>query len=126
MCLVEIIGYLACTLVFATFYMKAMMPLRLAAIASNFAFIAYGYLGGLTPILLLHLGLLPLNGWRLCQASRRFGQPACPVVRSAGSSLRFLRRRQVARRCKTQRREPRPLDTLRAGLGSVRLAARWV
>ena len=42
----ELVGYLASALVFATFYMKTMMPLRAVAIASNVAFISYGYVGG--------------------------------------------------------------------------------
>ena len=64
----EIIGYLASALVFATFYMKTITPLRAVAVASNVAFISYGYLGGMTPILILHATLLPLNLWRLQQA----------------------------------------------------------
>ena len=51
---VEGIGYLAASLVLATFCMKSMDALRLAAIASNLAFIAYGYFGHLSPVLLLH------------------------------------------------------------------------
>jgi hypothetical protein len=74
MCPVDFVGYVACALVFATFYMTAMLPLRFTAIASNAAFIAYGYFGGMTPILLLHVGLLPLNVWRLHQALR------CPAA----------------------------------------------
>lgn len=64
----EIIGYLASALVFATFYMKTITPLRAVAVASNIAFINYGYLGGMTPILILHAALLPLNLWRLQQS----------------------------------------------------------
>jgi hypothetical protein len=63
----ELVGYLASALVFATFYMKTMMPLRAIAIASNVAFISYGYVGGMAPILILHVALLPLNLWRLHQ-----------------------------------------------------------
>ena len=37
------IGYIAAALVFATFSMKTMVPLRLVGIASNLFFIAYGY-----------------------------------------------------------------------------------
>jgi CRP/FNR family cyclic AMP-dependent transcriptional regulator len=37
------------------------------AIASNLAFIAYGYLGELMPVLLLHLLLLPVNLHRLTE-----------------------------------------------------------
>jgi CRP/FNR family cyclic AMP-dependent transcriptional regulator len=62
---VDVAGYAACALVFATFYMKLMGPLRIVAIASNVAFITYGALGDVTPILLLHSALLPLNLWRL-------------------------------------------------------------
>jgi hypothetical protein len=57
----ELVGYLASALVFATFYMKTMMPLRGVAIASNVAFISYGYVGGMAPILILHVALLSLN-----------------------------------------------------------------
>jgi CRP/FNR family cyclic AMP-dependent transcriptional regulator len=63
----EGIGYLASLLVFSTFYMKTMIPLRCVAIASNFAFIAYGFFGHLYPVLILHLLLLPLNVMRLVQ-----------------------------------------------------------
>jgi CRP/FNR family transcriptional regulator, cyclic AMP receptor protein len=66
----EAVGYLASLLVFLTFYTKTMVPLRIVGICSNFAFIAYGYLGGLYPVLILHLILLPLNGWRLRQMLR--------------------------------------------------------
>ena len=64
---VELIGYLAALLVFSTFYMKTMIPLRSVAIASNVAFITYGYLAGLYPVFVLHMVLLPLNIWRLYQ-----------------------------------------------------------
>ena len=64
---VEGIGYLAASLVLATFCMKSMDALRLAAIASNLAFIAYGYFGHLAPVLLLHALLLPINIYRLVE-----------------------------------------------------------
>lgn len=63
-------GYVAAVLVFLTFYMKTMVPLRVVGICSNFAFIVYGFLGGLYPVLVLHLILLPLNGWRLREMLR--------------------------------------------------------
>ena len=65
MSVAEMAGYLAAFLVFLTFYMKTMVPLRVIGICSNCAFITYGYLGGLYPVLILHLILLPLNGLRL-------------------------------------------------------------
>jgi CRP/FNR family cyclic AMP-dependent transcriptional regulator len=63
----EWVGYAAAALVFATFYMKTMVPLRVIAIASNVLFIAYGYLHPAPPVLVLHVALLPLNLWRLQQ-----------------------------------------------------------
>lgn len=63
----ELIGYLASCLVFLTFCMKTMMPLRILAISSNAAFIAYGYANALVPILILHSMLLPLNVFRTAQ-----------------------------------------------------------
>ncbi|MEZ4705553.1 MAG: cyclic nucleotide-binding domain-containing protein [Caldilineaceae bacterium] len=65
--IIELTGYLASFLVFSTFYMKTMLPLRCVAIASNIAFITYAAMAGLYPILVLHSLLLPLNLWRLYQ-----------------------------------------------------------
>ena len=61
---IEAAGYLASALVLATFWMRTMIPLGALAIGSNFAFITYGALGGLKPVLFLHLILLPLNCFR--------------------------------------------------------------
>jgi hypothetical protein len=66
----DLFGYAASTLVFGTFYMKRMLPLRLTAIASNIAFIGYAWANGLTPILVLHATLLPLNLLRLAEQRR--------------------------------------------------------
>lgn len=66
----EIAGYLAAMLVFLTFYMKTMIPLRMIGICSNCMFILYGSLDGLYPVLVLHLILLPLNGLRLREMLR--------------------------------------------------------
>jgi len=64
---VEGIGYLASLLVFTTFYMKTMIPLRCLAIASNAVFMTYGLTGRIYPVFLLHAVLLPLNLIRLRQ-----------------------------------------------------------
>jgi hypothetical protein len=61
------VGFGAAGLVLATFCMRSMNALRWIAIASNVAFIAYGYLGHLAPVLLLHALLLPVNIYRLTQ-----------------------------------------------------------
>jgi hypothetical protein len=67
------IGFLASALVLAAFGMKDMVNLRIVAICSNFAFIAYALLLHLLPILVLHVVLLPLNGWRLMGALKQSG-----------------------------------------------------
>ena len=66
----DVCGYVASGLVLAAFYMKDMVPLRIAALGSNLAFIAYGLALGLTPIWLLHALLVPLNAWRLMDAAK--------------------------------------------------------
>jgi CRP/FNR family transcriptional regulator, cyclic AMP receptor protein len=93
----EVFGYIASVLVFATFYMKTMVPLRLVAIASNAAFIIYASIGGLTPILILHVMLLPLNVLRLLQI-RAFSRQVERAARedfSIEALLPLMRRREI-------------------------------
>jgi CRP/FNR family transcriptional regulator, cyclic AMP receptor protein len=70
-------AWLASILVFCSFFMKTMIPLRIVAITSNVAFIAYallglkyGVFGRLYPIFILHSCLLPLNVLRLRELRR--------------------------------------------------------
>jgi CRP/FNR family transcriptional regulator, cyclic AMP receptor protein len=70
-------GWVAAVLVFSSFFMKTMIPLRVVAIVSNVAFISYallgleyGVFGRVYPILVLHSCLLPLNVLRLRQLRR--------------------------------------------------------
>jgi CRP/FNR family transcriptional regulator, cyclic AMP receptor protein len=72
--LIVIAGWLAAVLVFSSFFMKTMVPLRMVAVCSNVAFSAYallglryGVFGRVYPILVLHAALLPLNLVRLRQ-----------------------------------------------------------
>jgi CRP/FNR family transcriptional regulator, cyclic AMP receptor protein len=90
-------GYLASFLVFSTFYMKRMIPLRLTAIASNVAFIAYAWLDDLTSILILHGALLPLNIYRLVELRRLIDRvvKASSEDFSIDSLLPLLQRREV-------------------------------
>lgn len=67
---INLFGYLASSLALATFSLQSMRRLRMMALASNLAFIAYGYLGDLMPVLILHAVLLPVNACRLMQLSR--------------------------------------------------------
>ena len=64
------LGYLAATLMFSTFFMRLMIPLRAVAMTSNVIYIFYGVMAGLPPMILLHALLLPLNGVRLLQMYR--------------------------------------------------------
>lgn len=64
---IDAIGFAASALVFLTFCMRTLLPLRLVALISNLLFIAYGLAAGLVPILVLHLLLLPMNLWRTAQ-----------------------------------------------------------
>jgi hypothetical protein len=72
--LIVIAGWLSAVLVFSSFFMKTMVPLRTVAVCSNISFIAYallglryGVFGRVYPILVLHAALLPLNVVRLRQ-----------------------------------------------------------
>jgi len=78
------IGFIASGLVLAAFGMKDMVNLRIVAICSNIAFITYALLLDLPPILILHVILLPLNGWRLMgvlkqRGAMEVGQPSVPL-----------------------------------------------
>ncbi len=57
----DILGFFAAGCVLLTFSMKTMRSLRLVALISNIAFVAYGYRAGIVPVLALHLLLLPIN-----------------------------------------------------------------
>ena len=70
--LIVIAAWAAALLVFSSFFMKTMIPLRVVAITSNIAFVTYallglkyGIFGRVYPILVLHSSLLPLNVLRL-------------------------------------------------------------
>ncbi len=77
MSVIVVAAWVASALVFSSFFMKTMVPLRMVAIASNVAFICYALLGlesgifaKVYPILVLHSCLLPLNVLRLAQIRR--------------------------------------------------------
>ena len=79
-------GYIASALVLLTFCMTSMRPLRMVAIASNVAFIAYAITAHLHPVLLLHSILLPVNALRLLQIERARGflTARAPARRGSG------------------------------------------
>lgn len=91
----QLVAWMAAGLVFTSFFMKTIVPLRTVAIASNVMFISYALLGlhfgvfdKVLPILILHVALLPLNILRLRQI-----KSTIRGVREAASrhrSLEFL------------------------------------
>lgn len=93
----DIIGYLASALVFATFYVRTMMPLRMLAIASNIAFIGYAASEGLTPVLVLHSVLLPVNLARLFEIRKllAFTRSAPARDESIEAMLPFMRQSRI-------------------------------
>jgi CRP/FNR family transcriptional regulator, cyclic AMP receptor protein len=64
---IDIVGYIAAGFVFCSFYMRTMKALRTVAIMSNLFSLVYAYLNGATPLMFLHMALLPLNIIRLQQ-----------------------------------------------------------
>jgi hypothetical protein len=81
----DLVGYIASFLVVLTFYMDKMIALRVTALLSNVAFLAYGLSLELGPVVVLHGILLPLNCWRLRQL-RRTGPPVGQTGHTAEGS----------------------------------------
>ena len=81
-------GYLAASLVLATFCAKRMVLLRALAITSNVAFIIYGLAGRLWPIVILHVIMLPLNVIRLREALASLGPAFRPPIPESAVTAR--------------------------------------
>jgi hypothetical protein len=71
----ELLGWVAAALMISTFACRDACSMRPLAVATNLAFIGYGALAGLPPVLTLHLVLLPINVWRWAQ---------CPALEGRG------------------------------------------
>jgi hypothetical protein len=91
----QLIAWIAAGLVFTSFFMKTIVPLRAVAIVSNVVFIGYGLIGlrygifdKVLPILVLHTALLPLNIQRLREVKRTIRE--VQAVSRAHASLDFL------------------------------------
>jgi hypothetical protein len=119
----EITGYAASALVFLTFYMKTMIPLRVVGILSNAAFMAYGLGGGIYPVFILHAVLLPLNCIRLVQmrALIRKVRDAAQGELSMDWLLPFMHRRHVAKGERLFNRGDPALELYFILKGSIRL-----
>jgi antibiotic biosynthesis monooxygenase (ABM) superfamily enzyme len=67
----DLLGFLASGLVLTSFWMRSMLSLRLVALASNVAFINYGHVAHILPVMVLHAILLPINLWHVVPMLRR-------------------------------------------------------
>ena len=120
---IELIGYAASALVFLTFYMKTMIPLRIIGILSNVAFLAYGLGDGVYPVVILHAILLPLNSIRLIQmrALIRKVRDAAQGELSMEWLMPFMHRRHVAKGETLFRRGDPAMELYFILHGSIRL-----
>jgi CRP-like cAMP-binding protein len=66
----QALGYLGSVLMFLTFFMKTMIPLRITGIAANVVMITFTSIAHVYPILILQACLLPLNVLRFIQMKR--------------------------------------------------------
>jgi hypothetical protein len=121
---IELAGYVACALVFLTFYMRTMIPLRVVGILSNVAFMTYGLAAQVYPVFVLHAILLPMNCVRLVQMRaliRKVHDAAHRDDVSMEWLVPFMQRRSAARGAVLFRRGD-PADELFVVLGgSIRL-----
>lgn len=97
----QVLAWLASGLVFLSFFMKTIVPLRVLAIGSNVVFIGYALAGlhfgifdKVLPILVLHVALLPLNILRLreIQATIRGVKEANSQEKSLESLIPYMQR----------------------------------
>lgn len=70
----QMVAWMAAALIFLSFFMKTIVPLRTLGVVSNLVFIVYALMGihfgifdKVLPILVVHIALLPLNVMRLRQ-----------------------------------------------------------
>jgi hypothetical protein len=121
---IELAGYAASALVFLTFYMKTMIPLRAVGILSNVAFMIYGLGGRLYPVFILHAILLPLNCIRLIQmrALIRNVRDASDGRLSIEWLIPFVKRRRLTTGAVLFRKGDRADDLYVVLSGSLRLA----
>jgi CRP/FNR family transcriptional regulator, cyclic AMP receptor protein len=93
----EIIGFIGAALMVATLAMKAMIPLRMVGIASSIFQIAFAMSAGITPMLIQHCILLPMNAYRLFEQIRlvRKARTASDKDLSLDCLIPFMTKRQA-------------------------------
>jgi len=88
--LFEVFGWAAAALTFLTYYQQTMLRLRILGSLSNLCFIGWAFAFGIYPVLVLHMCLLPMNGYRLTQILR-MKRKAAAAHTQAVSPLDWLR-----------------------------------
>ena len=83
----DTLGWVAAALMVATFCCRQARLLRPLAVATNVAFVGYGVMASLPPVLVLHLLLLPINLWRCIQV---YGVGAKALSEAADRGPRLL------------------------------------
>lgn len=63
----SVLAFIGALFYVPSFYMKTIMPLRVAGILGNFFFLAYGYFYPSYPTLFIYMFILPINTFRLYQ-----------------------------------------------------------
>lgn len=71
----DVCGWFAASLMLLTFLFRDPRYLRTVAVLANLAFIRYGVVSGLMPVLVLHAILLPVNLFRLVEEVQRLQSP---------------------------------------------------
>jgi hypothetical protein len=80
----DLIGWVAAALSLLTSSMRSMVSLRIAALATNVCFIAYGLVQDLYPVIALHSLLIPCNCYRLLELLRRARRTPVPSLGGGG------------------------------------------
>jgi hypothetical protein len=114
----DLAGWCAAALTLGTFICRDMLFLRALAICANAAFITYGAVSWLMPVLVLHLALAPVNAWRLLELIARKreqrAQAPAPQAPAPGTASPVHAMRRAARihlaGCSSPMRCSRPLQ----------------
>ena len=67
---IELIGFAGSALAVLTYWMREMLPLRVAAVLGCICFLIYATVLGSYPLILMEAMLLPINAYRLLELLR--------------------------------------------------------
>jgi len=72
---IEVIGFAGSGLAVLTYWMREMLPLRIAAVLGCICFLIYASFMGSYPLIVMEITLLPIDAYRLLELLRR-AEPA--------------------------------------------------